>query len=81
MKPIKVFSLEEAVLKVREKYPSATAEGSTFDWSFWVSGKVVANMVTNRRSKKHEWMLTFVSDHQNAAESFTRPVRSQKQDL
>jgi hypothetical protein len=54
---IKVYSLEEAVSKVRERYPTATAEGSTFDWCFFVGDLIVAEMKTNRRSREASWKL------------------------
>ena len=49
---MKVESIDEALKIVREKHPSATREGSTFDWSFWVDGKVVAVATLRRRSLK-----------------------------
>ena len=49
---MKVESVDEALKIVRKKYPSATKEGSTFDWSFWVDGKVVAVATLRRRSLK-----------------------------
>lgn len=57
MAAIKVTSVDEALAIVRQKHPNARAEGSTFDWSFWVGDAVVAEMRTNRRSKEHSWNL------------------------
>lgn len=54
-----VTSLEEAIIEVRKLHPSARAEGSTFDWTFLVGDDIVAEMKTNRRSRKHEWKLVF----------------------
>ena len=65
MKPIKVFSLEEAVSLVRKSYPEAVPEGSTYDWSFWVGEEVVAEMKTNRRSKEYSWKLVIFETPRN----------------
>jgi hypothetical protein len=48
-------NFEDALAKVREYYPSARAEGSTFDWSFLVGGDVVAEMTTHRSERPDAW--------------------------
>lgn len=53
-----VSSIDEALKLVRDVYPTATKEGSTFDYSFWVAGKLVALAIANRRVKRNEWKLT-----------------------
>ncbi len=53
-----ITNIDEALKIVREKYPSAYREGSTFDWSFWVDNKLVATAIMNRRAKINKWELT-----------------------
>lgn len=58
-----VTNIDEALRLVRERYPTAFREGSTFDWSFWVGDtyrqrKVVAVAIMNRRAKLNKWELT-----------------------
>ena len=57
-----VYSFGDALAKVREHYPSARAEGSTFDWSFLVGGDVVAEMATHRASKNGMWELVIFNN-------------------
>ena len=52
-----VTSIEEALVEVRKRYPTATIQGSTFDWSFWVDGKVVAIAEDFRKCRKPKWNL------------------------
>ena len=55
---MKVYSIEDALKEVRKVFPNATKQGSTFDWGFYVDGKLVAEAVCNRRVKRDEWTLT-----------------------
>lgn len=64
---MKVHSLEEALVEVRRRYPFARAEGSTFDWSFFVGDAIVAEMKTNRRSKRSVWELVIFDEPKKEA--------------
>ena len=55
---IKVYDIKDALRLVREIHPTATMQGSTYDWSFYVNDLLVAIALCNRRVKRDEWMLT-----------------------
>ena len=54
---MKCYSIDKALEIVRKKYPTATREGSTFDWSFWLDGELVATAIMYRRMKRDCWEL------------------------